>query len=61
MWESIEILYTKIFQNCINTELKFNIKSAKKTGIDQDIIQRFYIILQAISSGHEITFENCKL
>lgn len=33
-------------------------QSAKITGIDQDIIHRFYIILQAISSGHEINVDN---
>lgn len=33
-------------------------QSAKITGVDQDIIYRFYIILQAISSGHEINIEN---
>lgn len=33
-------------------------QSAKITGIDQDIIYRFYIILQAISSGHDINLDN---
>lgn len=33
-------------------------KSAQITGIDQDIIHRFYIILQAISCGHDINVDN---
>lgn len=33
-------------------------QSAKITGIDEDIIHRFYIILQAISSGYEINTDN---
>ncbi|XP_077272350.1 uncharacterized protein LOC143902954 isoform X2 [Temnothorax americanus] len=33
-------------------------KSAQITGIDQDIIHRFYIILQAISCGHNINLDN---
>lgn len=33
-------------------------QSAKITGIDQDIIHRFYVILQAISCGHDINVDN---
>lgn len=46
-----------------NTARHFFVKyqqSAKITGIDEDIIYRFYIILQAISSGHEINLDSFK-
>ncbi|XP_018361254.1 PREDICTED: uncharacterized protein LOC108759993 isoform X1 [Trachymyrmex cornetzi] len=33
-------------------------QSVKITGIDQDIIHRFYVILQAISCGHDINVDN---
>ena len=33
-------------------------KTAQITGIDQDIIYRFYITLQAISCGHDINVDN---
>lgn len=35
-------------------------QSAKITGIDEDIIQRFYTILQTISCGYEVEPKKCK-